>query len=831
MFDQKRSGMAENSANSEKPTSNDAPGASLRERLRAAPKQLIGWMRTSRLRTLLVGFGSLFALGMLFAVWSYLAHLAVDHDDRITLKAAYEALDRGRYEQARNIVGRLQNETEENLSFGGALFVLGVVKAKKADEEYSASRSRAMHLVASRYLQKALSIGVPAEREASAKYQLGRSLILGNRPREGIKVFEELGEEFDASTDGVITPAAAERHALLTQAYLDSPNPRLRKALQHAKFAVGKAVGKPEELAEAMRAQADILLRLGQVDQASDLLGRVPVLTTKKPSSQIVLEGRLAITTAQRMPETDPRRKQMFNEAIDLLREVQRNDTRASREARRAMYEIAVALEASGRKSAAANQFDRVSKQYGDTEVGIAAMLAEADLLRSAGRYDLALGGYRTALESVGNPTTYVNELLSLQDVRKRFLAAYQDFVDRERFEEAVSLIEQFDSLFEQGELVELRAKTEEAWGEALLRKSLLDDRWHARLTRKQGRRRLRAAGQAYEELARIRYATRFYTDDLWDSADCYFRGQSYSNTARTLKKYLHHEVRRRNSVALLRMGQSYLALREPEEAIEAFNECVEMYPRDAVVYQARLEDARAHQQMGKSKKALELLRANLTGEELTPSSPEWRDSLFAYGRLLYDLGDFETATSKLREAVERYPKDEQSMIALYTIARAHHLAAEIPKTRLKAAKTEAERQQNRKEMISQLEEAHRAYVDVQRLITLEGYGESDPLHRTLLRNCYMMQGSVLFDLRRFEEARQAYANVSTMYQNEPFVLESFVKIANCFRRLNEPTKARGTLMQAKQVLKRLPADADFRIATNFTRQQWGLILDQMSKW
>lgn len=823
--------MAEKSTNTGKDSTDDATVASLRERLQALPKRLIGWMRTSRLRTLLVGFGSLFVLGSVFAVWSYLAHLAVDHDDRITLKAAYEALDKGRYDQARSIVGELQNETEENLSFGGALFVLGVVKAKKADEEYSESRSRAMHLIASRYLQKALAIGLPTEREAAAKYQLGRSLILGNRPQEGIKVFEELGEEFDASPDGGITPEAAERHALLTKAYLDSPNPRLRKALQHARFAVSKAEGKPEELAEAMRAQADILLRLELVKEASELLGRVPILTTKKPSSQFVLEGRLAIITARRMPESDTRRKSLLNDAIDLLREAQRNDTRASREARRAMYEIAVALQESGRKSAATSQFDRVSKQYGDTEVGIAATLAEADLLRSAGRYDLALGGYRAALEAVGNPSTYVNELLSLEQVRKRLLTAYQDFVDLERFEEAVSLVEQFDPVFQQAELIELQAKTQEAWGESLLRKSLLDDRWHARLTRKQGRRRLRAAGQAYEELARIRYATRFYPDDLWNSADCYYRGQSYSNTARTLKKYLHHEVHRRNSVALLKMGQSYLALREPAEAIEAFNECLEMYPRDAVVYQARLENARAHQQLGKSEEALDLLRTNLTGEELTPSSPEWRDSLFAYGRLLYELGDFETASNKLREAVERYPRNEQSMLALYTIARAHHLAAEIPKNRLKAAKTEAERQDNRKAMTSQLEEAHRAYVDVQRLITLEGYGDSDPLHRTLLRNCYMMQGSVLFDLRRFEEARQAYANVSTLYQNEPFVLESFVKIANCFRRLNEPTKARGTLLQAKQVLERLPADADFRIATNFTRQQWGLILDQMSKW
>ena len=116
-------------------------------------------------------------------------------------------------------------------------------------------------------------------------------------------------------------------------------------------------------------------------------------------------------------------------------------------------------------------------------------------------------------------------------------------------------------------------------------------------------------------------------------------------------------------------------------------------------------------------------------------------------------------------------------------------------------------------------------------MITLDGHGASTPLKRNLLRNCYMMQGSVLFQLRRYEDARIAFANVSTLYQNEPFVLESFVHIANCWRRLNQPVKARGTIEQAKLVLQRLPRDIDFKLSTNFDRQYWELLLREMSKW
>ena len=116
-------------------------------------------------------------------------------------------------------------------------------------------------------------------------------------------------------------------------------------------------------------------------------------------------------------------------------------------------------------------------------------------------------------------------------------------------------------------------------------------------------------------------------------------------------------------------------------------------------------------------------------------------------------------------------------------------------------------------------------------MITLHGDSDSDPLQHTVLRNCYMMQGSVLYDLRRFEEARQAYANVSGLYQNEPTGLESFVKIAECCRRLDQPVKARGAIEQAKLALDRIPQNADFQVATNFSREQWKTLLDQMSTW
>ena len=62
--------------------------------------------------------------------------------------------------------------------------------------------------------------------------------------------------------------------------------------------------------------------------------------------------------------------------------------------------------------------------------------------------------------------------------------------------------------------------------------------------------------------------------------------------------------------------------------------------------------------------------------------------------------------------------------------------------------------------------------------ITLKTHDiHSDPLMGTMLRNCYMLEGTVLFDLGRYKEAIEAYSNVSSLYPDEPFVLETFVQI------------------------------------------------------
>ena len=187
----------------------------------------------------------------------------------------------------------------------------------------------------------------------------------------------------------------------------------------------------------------------------------------------------------------------------------------------------------------------------------------------------------------------------------------------------------------------------------------------------------LRAAGLAFEQLAELRFATNSYTHDLWKSAENYFRGHSFSRTIRQLNKYLKNEPELRNAQALLRLGQAHLALGQVAESIAALEECIEFHPLDSSTYQARIDCAKAYWHQGNTERAEQLLRDNITGSTLKPSSREWKDSLFELGMLLHETNQYEQAIGTLEEAVERYPDDPQRLLAQYVIGESYRRWAE----------------------------------------------------------------------------------------------------------------------------------------------------------
>jgi tetratricopeptide (TPR) repeat protein len=412
--------------------------------------------------------------------------------------------------------------------------------------------------------------------------------------------------------------------------------------------------------------------------------------------------------------------------------------------------------------------------------------------------------------------------------------------VEQKRFSDALTLLNNFPPLFTQAEQLEFRAGTLERWGNLLLSEVPADADEESG-EQSEGWDKLRNAGMAYEQLAELRFATKFYTTDLWKSADMLYQGHNFTRTISLLEKYLDNEPELRNSQALLRLGQSHLALGQIKEAIAVFDECIEFHPIDGYSFQARIDCAKAHWYLGEMDQAERLLRDNLAGTSLKPSSREWKDSLFELGMLLHETGRHDEAIGTLEEAVERYKNDPQGLLAQYVIGESYRQVAQTLLERATQIRTGSEREKNLQTAKQNLTTALGHFEDVQRAITLKTNDfHRDPLMGTMLRNCYMLQGTVLFDLgccdaetpdRHYREAIEAYSNVASLYPDNPFVLETFVQIANCWRRLGRNDNARGAIQQAQIVLDRLPADSDFGTTTTRNRDEWKMLLADMSKW
>ncbi|MCG8447959.1 MAG: tetratricopeptide repeat protein [Pirellulales bacterium] len=782
--------------------------------------RIVHWARTSRLRMVMSGSAAFLLLAAIFAAWSYLAHRVIRREYPTSLRMALYALDVQQYDKAKDIVAQMRRRSDRRNDLGGALFVLGAVKAHQSESEWSADRRRAMYLMAARYLQKSLVLGIPAARETQARYLLGLSLIRGNQPQSGIAELLSVLQEENISKYDV--------HRLLTDAYQALPTPDWEAALEHNRILLSdETLGKADR-AEALLTQVEILGKQGHIDEALQQLDAAEALGLQRVRIKS-LAGQLALQSALNYPPKGPQRLALIDQALANFDEAKRLDPHNGELLRQIAYWIGNCHEAQGDTQAALKAYDRLSKQHGNTAETLAATLAKANLDQILGNAEQALAGYRLVLETVGEPVTYVNRLLPFAELKKRLEQAHSFFVEAGQFEHSIALVDQFQPVFDLIEVAQLRGRTHERWGRNLLQRASEMQGSSAPELVKQGRYHLRAAGSAYESLAPLRFATRDFTDDLWRAAENYFQGHSFTHASRVLAEFLHYEAERHQAMALLRLGQSLLAIGQTKKAAATLEECLELYPRNSVVFQARLDCFQAHLQNGNYEAAKELLLTNLNGGSLKPKSPEWRDSLFALGEFYHNQGAYTDAIKTLDEAVRRYPEAPQTLMARYTLARSYHNASKKPAEIARTARTENKRQKNRKIRDSNLEQALQNYRDVQRWITVRGHNSE--LEDALLRNCSMMQGAVLFQLKRFPEARKAYANISTLHADEPFVMESFIHVANCWRRLDQPVQARGTLEQAKLVLQRFPKDTDFQLATNFNRDEWKLLLNELSAW
>jgi tetratricopeptide (TPR) repeat protein len=743
------------------------------------------------------------------------------------LDQAFVALDDGDYSLVGQIIEGLGIErplTVEELR--AKPFLLGVAADHDADRLLG-KRQRRLRTLAARYLNEARILGFPPGREGEGMYLLGKDLYESGQAEESVHVLTEALEY------------AEDRHAeiqrLLYSAYLDLPEPNFHQALAHNSEYLAETKLSPDQRQRALIDRSRIEFGLGEYPACRQTLEKLSPDLPGQSQAAIVRallleqEGRALSGEEARLADT-PAARDKLREAIDLLKRLPAHTVDVESSGSEISFLLGRLTLGMGDDQGGLEKLRRTQLRWPTTESGFAAGFAFGQRLQSLGRDADAIAAYRAALETIDAETEFRNRWLPLDEARETILDAYQECLRRHDFELAIELARACGGVFNPTRSLQLEAQAEGQWGRHLLAVDpLLPD---AQKKSSRGRQRLRKSGHLYRRLAEMRVASREYPDDLYDAAEADLAGHDYVSATAMFRKYLSVEARKRRPHALLALGEALLSEGKPAEALEALQECIDFHQRDAAVFQARLLASEAYLATGQkdAKEAAEkLLLDNLDGEALSPASTEWRDSLFALGRLLYESGRYREAITRLEEATTRYPNAVASEEASYLAAESYRRSARDVQ-RQEVQEATAEGRLARRREWEQLLEAGLARYE-QELNAILVRQERQPLTRLeeiILRNCFFARGDILFDLGRYQEAIQAYASATNRYQQNPEVLQAYVQIAACYRRLGQTAEARSTLEQAKYALKHLADGVSFEDTSNYNRQEWGQLLDTL---
>lgn len=774
-----------------------------------------------------------------------------------TLAAAIEAYETGEVTKARDIARTYVDDLHVQQPYQGAApFLLGMILHDEAKGFLNPKDRETVYRVAVQHLETARERGFPPEYEVRGQYLLGISQMESKQYEKAIQSLTKIYSDYPLHQIDI--------ENALSECYLviqPTTPENLEQALKWSRLYDAHPVLTPDQKAAAQIRLARIQFELGQLDESLETILELPP-TSPSYVDGVIVQGLVA---RRRYHDhlaagEDEQAQDSLNTAIRMFRKAASNQLVAADSTRKASYLLAVMLRANEQLDEAMQQASRTRKIYYRTPESVAAGLEEAELLRAEDKDEEAVEIYRRVLREATLSGKYENHWVGEVEFRQRVTRAIDAWKSAEKFAPAVEVAQALRPLFPADQAFQIEADVQHAWGDYLEKQADKVPFNQSLDLRAKSRFRFRSAGKVYLDLAEHRFATAEYTNDLWNSASAYLRGQDFSKAVEILAEYQRYETREHQPRALVATARALIALDRAEDALSPINECLEFYPKDPSVYEARVLGGEAYMELGKLAEAKSVLTANLDDGRLEPSSREWQDSLFALGKVLHLEGEmfeaqarvkgaleapesipreafqfleqstesYKGAIKYLHAAVRRYPDDPRSISARYLIAECHRRSSMLPKKKFRLVNIETQRIKFDKEVKDHLESAIEIYNDLEYELTtkLEMQADLHPVEAKILRNCYFAQGAAMFELARYKDAIEAYSTASNRYQTEAVSLEAFVQIANCYRYMNLSSEARGTVEQAKIVLSRLADGIDYSETTHGSRDDWRNYLD-----
>lgn len=608
-----------------------------------------------------------------------------------------EALAQGQAALALELIRQLANtRVPDELPLGTFAYWRGLALAKMADD-YPGAECRRLLTDAVNELQDALKLGVDESREHQARFALATALYRLGRWKEA--------QAFLPNADlAVLPPGRRELFALIWADLWAKDRPD--EVVRFVDEFLSTTPVDADLRAQLLLRKAWCLARVGKTAEALETCSAVDQSLPHYPRAKL-LEGLIHLSTLRQAVQASAGPKAWANQArppappelertVTALAEAIRRDNLTCRVTPEALYWLGVAYAEAGQTAEAQHQWQRAVNRAGATPPAVAAAWALGELALQAGKTQLALAWFghalklaREALPLEGSPVLDWDRWMPGPALEQESLRVYRRLIEDREFSAALELSEDLSGLVDERLRLRLVAEAYRAVGDFLTAPAAGAAVEWEKLPAgtehqpggdplRMGRQFYRRAGLAYLRLAAASFATREYPDYLWSAAECFYRGRSPHGVLRALASYMEDQPVRRRPAALLYRGEALLALGKTEQATADLRSCYEEYPRDAAAPRARLLAARAYRELGQLEEAASLLRRNVDGQDLTPASREWRESLIDLAEILQAQNRWNEADQFLAETLARYPDNPQAGLALYLRAYGKLRSAQV---------------------------------------------------------------------------------------------------------------------------------------------------------
>lgn len=515
-----------------------------------------------------------------------------------------------------------------------------------------------------------------------------------------------------------------------------------------------------------------------------------------------------------------------YNEAILRLEMSKKADSENAEIVQSATLLQGVCYETMGEFRKAQDMYRLCVHSFPRTSTGVAGEFLWSEIERKLGYFDRSLTGYERCLQEYEQLDKYINPYFPLTMLKKRADEAVKSYLELHDYNKAFSLLSVFKPLFPKEQIAQICATGYEEWGKELRREAnnARFEEHDKRLA--QSRDKFRLAARWYRELAKYDFATDRFVKWIWRSAEAFRAGKDYLSAIRMYEQYMQHEIIERQAEVRALLGQMYFDLDLLDKSIAMFDDFLTYYSDNPLVFRVRLIDSYAHTEKGDVQKAEELLLENLSGI-LAPDAAEYRDSIFALGKLYYNTGNLARAIPTLEDAVVLYPDAVQSAETYYRLARLNLNKVEEAKKVKDATPLSTVRERSDLEMERAKRKALEYYQKSKQLLLKREHDlVLSQAEEMMLMISYIQVAQLLLELGELNEALTAFNEAQNRYIDQPESLDILIQIAQIYRRLGMTESVLETINRGKVLLQKLTADKAFPTGYRFNEQEWNELLN-----